>query len=186
VRVWSSNLTPPPPQVKPFEAIAVPKPYDSDVHYAALAPMPEITPVDPIDAALDAGETRAAFLPYPASRLAAKIVPQDLTSFKTRGISRVERELQQELVELRERYLKVIDAFNWNKLIYECHMGFEPVIGEMYHLYKMPSGHQLSMIGPEQWRQKWVGSFRLNADGRWQAEDVAEDFDLRAWVGEVL
>jgi hypothetical protein len=147
--------------------------------------MPDLTPVDPIDAALESGEKRAAFLPYPASRLAARIVPQDLTSFKSRGISRVERELQQELVELRERYLKVIDAFNWNKLIYECHIGFEPVVGEVYHLYQMPSGHQLSMIGPAQWRQKWVGSFRLNADGRWQAEDVAEDFDLRAWVGDV-
>jgi hypothetical protein len=32
----------------------------------------------------------------------------------------VERELQQELVELRERYLEVIDAFNWNKLVYEA------------------------------------------------------------------
>jgi hypothetical protein len=55
----------------------------------------------------------------------------------------------------------------------------------MYHLYRMATGHQLSMIGPAQWHQKSVGSFRLNADGRWQMEDVAEDFDLRAWVGDV-
>jgi len=46
-----------------------------------------------------------AFMPYPASRLAPRIVPQDLTNFKTRGIGRVERELQQELIELREKYL---------------------------------------------------------------------------------
>jgi hypothetical protein len=144
--------------------------------------MPEITPVDPIDAALDAGETRAAFLPYPASRLAAKIVPQDLTSFKTRGISRVERELQQELVELRERYLKVIDAFNWNKLIYEAQFGFEPVCGEVYHLYEVGNKRHLSMIEPEKWHQRWIGSFRLNADGRWQAEKTSQDFDIRHWV----
>lgn len=146
------------------------------------APLSEIP--DPLDAALDGAEKRAAFLPYPASRLAPRIVPQDLTSFKTRGIGRVERELQQELVELRERYLAVIDAFNWNKLIYESQIGFEPVTGEIYHLYEMPGGIRLSMIGPQEWRQKWLGSFRLNADGRWQAEEVAPDFDLRAWVGD--
>jgi hypothetical protein len=141
--------------------------------------------VNPIDVSLENGQTRAAFMPYPTSRLAARIVPQDLTSFKTRGISKVERELQQELVELRERYLAVIDAFNWNKLIYECHIGFEPVVGEVYHLYEIRSGYQLSMISPHEWHQKWVGSFRLNADGRWQMDAVAEDFDLRSRVGSV-
>ena len=36
-----------------------------------------------------------AFMPYPVSTLSPPIVPTDLTSFKTRGISEVERELQQ-------------------------------------------------------------------------------------------
>lgn len=127
-------------------------------------------------------EKRGSYLPYPPSRLAPKIVPQDLTSFKSRGIGRVERDLQQELVELREHYLSVIDAFNWNKLIYESHFGFEPVTGEEYHLYEVNGRHQLSMIAPEQWHQRWIGSFRLNADGRWQVARVSEDFDLRDWI----
>ncbi len=143
---------------------------------------PPTHPLDPIDTSLQTDERRSNFLPYPASRLAPKIVPQDLTSFKSRGVGRVERELQQELVELREHYLGVIDAFNWNKLIYESHFGFEPVVGEMYHLYEFNGRHNLSMIEPEQWRQRWLGSFRLNADGRWQVEKVAEDFNLRDWV----
>jgi hypothetical protein len=111
-------------------------------------------------------------------------VPQDLTSFKTRGISKVERELQQELVELRERYLEVIDAFNWNKLVYEAQFGFEPVIGECYHLYQVEKKYHLSMIEPEKWHQRWIATLRLNADGRWQMEKSAEDFDLRRWIGE--
>ncbi len=123
-----------------------------------------------------------AFLPYPASRLAPKIVPQDLTSFKSRGVGRVERELQQELVELREKYLAVMDAFNWNKLIFEAHFGFEPVTGEPYHLYEMQGRHVLSMIGPSEWRQRWIGSFRLNADCRWLPVEIAPDFDLRNWI----
>ncbi len=126
---------------------------------------------------------RANFLHYPVSRLAPRIVPQDLTSFKTRGITKVERELQQELVELRERYLKVIDAFNWNKLVYESNYRFEPIIGETYHLYLINDDYQLSMIAPNQWQQRWIGTFLLNADARWQPVDVTEDFDIRAWVG---
>lgn len=138
--------------------------------------------MDPIDASLLTAEPRGNYLPYPASRLAPKIVPQDLTSFKSRGVSRVERELQQEMVEIQERYMEVIDAFNWNKLIYEAQFGFEPVCGEVYHLYEMGTRRHLSMIEPEQWHQRWIGSFRLNADGRWQAEKTAEDFDIRDWV----
>ena len=125
---------------------------------------------------------RANFLAYPSSRLGAKIVPQDLTSFKSRGIGKVERELQQELVELRERYLAVIDAFNWNKLIYEAHFRFEPVIGETYHLYEVNGTQHLSMIAPHEWHQRWVGTFRLNSDARWEVVKTAPDFDLRQYV----
>lgn len=141
---------------------------------------------DPIDRDLAETAPRGNFLPYPASRLAPKIVPQDLTNFKTRGVSRVERELQQEMVELREKYLEVIDAFNWNKLIYEARFGFEPVVGEIYHLYEMEGRHHLSMIEPETWHQRWVGTFRLNADGRWQVEKVAKDFNLRDWISTTV
>lgn len=125
---------------------------------------------------------RANFLAYPVSRLGAKIVPQDLTSFKSRGIGKVERELQQELIELRERYLSVIDAFNWNKLVYESQYRFEPVIGETYHMYEVEGARHLSMIAPEQWHQRWIGSFRLNSDARWEVVKTAPDFDLRRHV----
>jgi len=149
--------------------------------------MTEILPVlDPIDAALRVPEPRGNYLPYPVSRLAAKIIPQDLTSFKSRGVSRVERELQQEMIEIQERYMEVIDAFNWNKLIYESQFGFEPVCGELYHLYDVEGKHHLSMIAPEEWHQRWIGSFRLNADGRWQVEKTAKDFDIRHWVQTVV
>ncbi len=141
-----------------------------------------LSPLDPIDAALQAPGPRGNYLPYPVSRLAAKIIPQDLTSFKSRGVSRVERELQQEMVEIQERYMEIIDAFNWNKLIYESQFGFEPVIGEVYHLYQVEGKRHLSMIAPEEWHQRWVGSFRLNADGRWQIEKAAPDFNIRDWV----
>ena len=88
------------------------------------------------------------------------------------------------LAEFRERYLAVIDSFNWNKLIYESHYRFEPIIGETYYLYDVEGRHTLSMIAPEQWHQRWVGSFRLNSDARWEPVKTAPDFDLRNYVGD--
>lgn len=163
-----------------FEPLAVPS---SNPMFEAGRILSTVPPVlDPIDTALQAPEPRGNYLSYPVSRLAAKIVPQDLTNFKSRGVSRVERELQQEMLEIQERYMEVIDAFNWNKLIYEAHFGFEPVVGEVYHLYEVGNRCHLSMIEPEKWHQRWIGSFRLNADGRWQVEKTAKDFDIRNWV----
>jgi len=125
------------------------------------------------------------YLPYPNSTLSPRILPNDLTSHKSRGIATVEKFFQERLRELREEYLELVDQFNWNKLIYEARYGFEPLIGNCYHLYASADGYTLSMIEPEKWPGKrWIGSFRLQADGQWSAERLADDFDLREVVGE--
>jgi hypothetical protein len=120
-----------------------------------------------------------AFLPYPASTLSPRIVPTDLSSFKSRGISEVERDLQQKLVELREQYLKAIDHFNWNKLVYEAQIQFEPVVGETYHLYQSAGRRMLSMIAPDQWAMRHLATFRLNVDRQWQLVSAGEGVDPR-------
>ncbi len=120
---------------------------------------------------------KGAFMPYPVSTLSPKIVPNDLTNFKTRGISKVERELEQKLVEMREQYIKTIDQFNWNKLIYEAEINFEPVIGQIYYLYDIRGKHTLSMISPEDWIYPALGQFRLNADQQWEIIELADNID---------
>jgi hypothetical protein len=109
-----------------------------------------------------------AFLPYPVSTLSPPIIPNDLTSFKSRGISQVERDLQQKLQEIRETYLATIDHFNWNKLVYEADIQFEPIIGGTYYLYEMRGRKLLSMISPEEWSQKHLATVRLNMDRQWK------------------
>jgi hypothetical protein len=109
-----------------------------------------------------------AFLPYPASTLSPRIVPNDLSTFKARGISQVERDLHQKLVELRESYVAAVEHFNWNKLIYEAELNFEPVVGQIYHLYEIRHRFTLSMIGPDEWPHRHIGSFRLNVDRQWE------------------
>ncbi len=109
-----------------------------------------------------------AFLPYPTSTLSPSIVPNDLTSFKTRGVSQVERDLQQKLVEIREQYVTAITHFNWNKLAYEADINFEPVVGQTYYIYHARGRNLLSMISPEQWFQKHLATLRLNVDRQFE------------------
>ena len=110
-----------------------------------------------------------AYLPYPTSTLSPKIIPNDLSTFKSRGISQVERELQQKLVEIREEYIEVVDHYNWNKLVYESEINFEPVIGNIYYLYNLRGKNTLSMIGPEEcfFSESHLATFKLNVDKQW-------------------
>ena len=124
-----------------------------------------------------------AFLPYPVSTLSPPIIPNDLTSFKSRGISQVERDLQQKLQEIRETYLATIDHFNWNKLVYEADIHFEPIIGGTYHLYEMRGRKMLSMISPDEWPQKHLATVRLNMDRQWKIVTTGTDVDSRELFG---
>jgi hypothetical protein len=126
-----------------------------------------------------------AFMPYPVSTLSPPIVPNDLSSFKSRGISEVQRDLQQKLRELREEYLRAIDHFNWNKLVYEASIQFEPVVGQTYHLYAMSRGNVLSMIGPDEWSMRHLATVRLNVDRQWQVECLGEDVNPQELFGTV-
>lgn len=124
-----------------------------------------------------------AFLPYPVSTLSPPIIPNDLTSFKSRGISQVERELQQKLREIRETYLATIDHFNWNKLVYEAEIQFEPIVGGIYHLYETRGRRMLSMISPEEWSQKHLASVRLDMDRQWKILQTGAGVDSRTLFG---
>lgn len=125
----------------------------------------------------------AAFLPYPVSTLGPPIVPNDLTSFKSRGISQVERDLRQKLEEIRELYLQTIDHYNWNKLVYEAEIQFEPVTGGVYHLYEMGNRRMLSMISPDQWSHRHLATVRLNLDRQWKIVATGEGVDPREIFG---
>jgi hypothetical protein len=56
----------------------------------------------------------------------------------------------------------------WNEIIYSSDFNFEPVIGEIYHLYKRKNNKTyLSLIGPDEWKKECLGSFKLNYDNKW-------------------
>ena len=62
-----------------------------------------------------------------------------------------------------------MQEFEYNNLIFESKFTFEPIVGEVYHLYKRKNGDSfLSIIAPEQCRFNALGSFYLNADHIWE------------------
>ena len=76
---------------------------------------------------------------------------------------------ESKLNELKEEYKKLIQEYNWTKLIYEAEYSFQPIVGHIYHLYKKKDKTLwLSLIGPDQWDQPYIGSFKLITDGRWE------------------
>jgi hypothetical protein len=124
-------------------------------------------------------------MPYPVSTLSPPITPNDLTSFKTRGLSQVERDLKQKLKEMHESYVALVDQYNWNKLVYESEIRFEPIVGEIYHLYRIRESHALSMVSPEQWFQPHVASLRLTVGRQWEVVAIGRGVDPAELFGKV-
>ncbi len=111
----------------------------------------------------------AALKPYATSVGAPRITITDTTTWKNRSINKFNHKLSAEYLELKTKYRKMMDEFEYNKLIFNSEFSFEPVIGEVYHLYKKETGNSfLSLIAPYQCNFKHVGSFFLNVDQTWE------------------
>ena len=62
-----------------------------------------------------------------------------------------------------------MQKFQYNDLVYNAKFSFEPIFGEIYHLYNNKNNEPfLSIIAPEQCNFKYLGSFRLNTDKMWE------------------
>lgn len=110
----------------------------------------------------------ASMLPYSTSVGAPVIKVDDIVSWKSRGIHNVNKEFQNKFDELKSQYQKLMEEYEWNELVYSSKFSFEPVIGEIYHLYTGNDGfHFLSLIGPNEWNKEHIGTFKLNSDKKW-------------------
>ncbi len=110
----------------------------------------------------------ASILPYATNVGAPLIKIDDLVSWKSRGISNVNKEFENKFNELKIQYQNLIEEFEWNELVYSSRFSFEPVIGEVYHLYRGDDGiNFLSLISPNEWNKEHIGTFKLNSDKKW-------------------
>ena len=110
----------------------------------------------------------ASMLPYSTSVGAPIIKIDDLVSWKSRGITNVNKEFENKFQELKLQYENLIKEFEWNEIVYNAKFAFEPVIGELYHLYRGDDGFNfLSLISPAEWNKEHLGTFQLNSDKKW-------------------
>ena len=110
----------------------------------------------------------ASILPYATNVGAPAIRIDDLVSWKSRGITNVNKEFQSKFNELQIQYQQLVEEFEWNELVYSAKFSFEPVVGGIYHLYRNQDGSNfLSLIGPNEWNKEHIGTFKLNSDKKW-------------------
>jgi hypothetical protein len=111
----------------------------------------------------------ASLKPYATSVGAPVITTNDTNAWKNRSINKINHKVEAKYLELKAEYEKMVEEFEYNKLIFDAKFTFEPIIGEVYHLYRRENGESfLSIIAPEQCRFDAQGSFYLNADHIWE------------------
>ncbi len=110
----------------------------------------------------------ASLLTYSTNVGAPVIKMDDVVSWKSRGISNVNKEFENKFNELKLQYENLMKEYEWNELLYSAKFSFEPVIGEIYHLYANEDGsNSLSLIAPNEWNKVHIGTFKLNSDKKW-------------------
>jgi len=111
----------------------------------------------------------AALKPYATTISAPVITTTDTIAWKNRSINKLNHKVQTRYEEIKVQYEELMQEFEYNNLIYNSKFTFEPIIGEIYHLYKRDNDETfLSIIAPDQCSFNSLGSFRLNADQIWE------------------
>jgi hypothetical protein len=122
----------------------------------------------------------ASLLSYATNIGAPAIKMDDVVSWKSRGISNVNKEFENKFDELKMQYLALMKEYEWNELVYNAKFSFEPVIGEIYHLYKGDDGIDfLSLISPQEWNKEHIGTFKLNSNKKWVILNEKEVFSIK-------
>jgi hypothetical protein len=111
----------------------------------------------------------AALKPYGTSASSPVIQPTNTATWTADGVRRVNKILKGKFDEVRKEYDLLMEKFQYNDMLYNAKFGFEPIIGETYHLFKNNKEELfLSIIEPNQWDLEHKGSFRLNTDKMWE------------------
>ena len=117
-------------------------------------------------------------LAYPTNVGAPSIKIDDIVDWKNRGVRNVNKEFESKFIELKTEYEKLMQEYEWNEILYNAKFSFEPIVGEIYHLYLADDGSNfLSLISPENWNKEHIGSFKLNSNKKWiHLDSKQEDY----------
>ncbi|MFD2909242.1 DUF2452 domain-containing protein [Flavobacterium ardleyense] len=118
----------------------------------------------------------ANVLAYATSVGAPAIKMDNVIDWKNKGVRNVNKEFETKFNELKVQYEELMLEYEWNEIVYNAKFSFEPVIGEIYHLYLGKDGANfLSLIDPASWNKEHIGSFKLNSNKKWIHLDSKDD-----------
>ena len=117
----------------------------------------------------------ASLKPYGTNVGAPAIQLTETVAWKRLNVRRANDHLKAEFDEVRAAYDRIIEKLELNELVYSASFNFEPIVGEIYHLYRRDDAHTfLSILSPEECSFDYIGSFRLTADKLWEMVASAE------------
>jgi hypothetical protein len=123
-------------------------------------------------------------LAYPHTVGGVVIRPEDVGRVKANALSAMNQQTELQLDQIREQIrllAEQVERIEKRKqvsmLIYGAEMGFDPIIGHDYHLYRKKDGRLvLSMVKPTEWGRSMpyehVASVRLLSDHTWDVKEV--------------
>ena len=118
----------------------------------------------------------ANVLAYSTNVGAPAIKLDNVVDWKIICIRNVNKEFESKFNELKAEYEKLMEEYEWNEILYNAKYSFEPIIGEIYHLYLAKDGSNfLSLIHPDFWNKEHIGSFKLNSNKKWIHIDSKQD-----------
>ena len=111
-------------------------------------------------------------LPYGSNVGAPSIKPTDISSWKNKKVITTNHYFSSRYDEIKKDYLKLMEEYEWNTLVYNAEFRFKPVMGKVYFLYQKDDGKLfLSLIEPSEWDKIFIGAFKLISDNRWEKTD---------------
>jgi hypothetical protein len=140
-----------------------------------------INPIDVTKVAENPG-----FLPYAHTAGGAVIRPEDKGRIKGNAMMAMYEQTDRQIGQLREQMETLVAQAKSlqrrkeiSEVIYEATLGFRPVVGHIYHLYrKKDDSHTISLIAPEEWGKcpyTYLATVQLLYDHTWEVLKQAEE-----------
>ena len=75
--------------------------------------------------------------------------------------------LKTKFKEINSKYEELLANVKYNELVYNARYNFNPIAGQEYYLYSKENYNFLSIVKPQEWNQKFIGSFTLMSNDLW-------------------
>ena len=117
----------------------------------------------------DTQSYNASLLPYGTNIGAPSINLNSVSLWKSQGINHFNHTLKNKFDNIKDDYERLVKEYKTNELLYQAEFQFEPIIGEVYHLYEKDNKDKsfLSLVPPHTWNRTHLGSYKLGSDKVW-------------------